>query len=282
MVRSIRFLEAGYTEQFEKFVNPVAGSWKKIRFPSTVAVIEHATAGVLIYDTGYSPRFYEQTRYFPEKIYALVTPVYIEPENTAYAKIQKMGLKSDDISHVVVSHFHSDHIAGAADFTKAKYIYSQHELNYFKSLNRIMQVKHGFVAGLLPTDFEQRGSPADEFPIPLSELGEGWRGKDLFGDESVFAVPLPGHTLGQIGLYVREYRGKGYLLVADAAWITSSFEKNILPMRLAQEVFFDRKEYESTLSKIHEVYCRNQHDGKIQIHTCHCDVALQNNPLKYV
>lgn len=282
MVRSITFLEAGHTEQLEKFVNPVAGVWRKIRFPSTVAVIEHSSKGVLLFDTGYSPRFFEQTKYFPEKIYALVTPVEIEPENTAFEKIKRMGLKPKDISHVVVSHFHADHIAGAADFTEAKYIYSQHELNYFKSLNRLLQVKNGFIGGLLPGDFEARGSPADEFVTPLPELGDGWKGKDLFEDESVFAVPLPGHTLGQIGLYVREHQGKGFLLVADAAWLTSSYQENILPMRVAQEVFFHREEYRATLSKIHDVYCKHRHSGKLEIVTCHCDVAFQGNSLKHV
>jgi glyoxylase-like metal-dependent hydrolase (beta-lactamase superfamily II) len=276
MVRSIKFLEAGHTEQLEKFVNPLTGKWRKIRFPSTVAVIEHETAGIILYDTGYSPRFFEQTKYFPEKVYALITPVQIPPEETAIEKIKRLGLKPDDVSHVVISHFHADHIAGAGDFDRAKYIYSQHELNYFKSLPRLLQVKNGFIGGLLPSDFEFRGLPADEYPISLPELGAGWKGKDLFGDESVFAVPLPGHTLGQIGLYVRDVKGKDYLLVADAAWVTPSYEKNILPMRVAQEVFFHREEYRQTLARIHETYCKHLQDGKLQIVTCHCDVAFQN------
>ena len=274
MVLSITFLEAGYTEQLEKFVNPLTGKWRKIKFPSTVAVIEHATAGVILFDTGYSPRFFESTKYFPEKVYALITPVKIAPEETAIEKIKKMGLKPEEIKYVVLSHFHADHIAGAADFTKAEYIYSQRELNYFKSLSRVIQVKNGFIGGLLPLDLETRALPADEFPVMLPDLGSGWRGKDLFGDESVFVVPLPGHTLGQLGLYIRDVKGKDYLLVADAAWVTQSYEKNILPMRIAQEVFFQREEYRSTLSKIHELYCKHKQEGRLQIVTCHCDVAF--------
>ncbi len=274
MVRSITFLEAGYTEQLEKFVNPLTGKWRKIKFPSTVAVIEHATAGVILFDTGYSPRFFESTKYFPEKVYALITPVKIAPEETAIEKIKKIGIKPEEIKYVILSHFHADHIAGAADFTKAEYIYSQRELNYFKSLSRVIQVKNGFIGGLLPLDLETRALPADEFPVLLPDLGLGWRGKDLFGDESVFVVPLPGHTLGQLGLYIRDVKGKDYLLVADAAWVTQSYEKNILPMRIAQEVFFQREEYRSTLSKIHELYCKHKQEGRLQIVTCHCDVAF--------
>ena len=276
MVRSLTFLEAGHTEQLEKFVNPISGKWRKIRFPSTVAVVEHATKGVLLFDTGYSPRFYEQTRYFPEKVYALITPVEITPEETAFEKIKKLGLKQQDINHVVLSHFHADHIAGAADFTKARYVYSKRELDYFKSLSRISQIKGAFIGGLLPTDLETRSIVADEFLTPLPELADGWMGKDLFGDESVFVVSLPGHTLGQLGLYIREVKGKSYLLVADAAWITPSFQENILPMRIAQEVFFEKTQYRKTLTRIHDLYCKHQAVGKLQIVTCHCDVALQS------
>ena len=150
MVRSIRFLEAGHTEQMEKFVNPVTGKWRKIRFPSTVAVIEHSTAGIILFDTGYSPRFYEKTRYFPEKIYAMITPVKISEEQTALGRLKKSGLRSSDISHVILSHFHADHISGAADFDCANYHYSFKELAAFERMNRIQQVRHGFIGGLLP------------------------------------------------------------------------------------------------------------------------------------
>ena len=282
MVRSLTFLEAGHCEQLEKFVNPKTGHWRKIRFPATVAVVEHSTAGILLFDTGYSPRFYETTRYFPEKVYALVTPVVITPEETAFEKIKKLGLSPNDVNHVVLSHFHADHIAGAADFTRAKYIYSARELSYLKNISRVMQVKSGFIAGLLPIDLENRAMIADEFLIPLPELGPDWKGKDLFGDESVFAVSLPGHTLGQIGLYIREVKGKSYLLVADAAWLTASYQENIPPMRIAQEIFFQRTEYTHTLTKIHDLYCRHKEAGHLEIVTCHCDEAFRRNTLQHV
>jgi glyoxylase-like metal-dependent hydrolase (beta-lactamase superfamily II) len=276
MVQSIRFLEAGFTEQFEKFVNPKAEGFQRIRFPSTVAVIEHSTAGIVLFDTGYSPRFKEQTRYFPEKLISLLNPVNVEPQTTAVDQLRRIGIGSDDVSHIVFSHFHADHVSGGEDFKKARFIYSHQELKYFKSLNRLMQVKSGFIAGLLPDDLELRSKPADEFLVPLAELGAGWFGKDLFGDESVFAVPLPGHTLGQIGLYVPEVGGKSYLLIADAAWLTSSYRENVMPVRVAQEVFFHREEYRSTLGKIHALYCHHQHSDRLEIVTCHCDQKFQS------
>jgi glyoxylase-like metal-dependent hydrolase (beta-lactamase superfamily II) len=282
MVRSITFLEAGYTEQLEKFVNPLTGSWRKIRFPSTVAVIEHATAGMILFDTGYSPRFAEVTRYFPEKIYALITPVVIPPEESAAGKLKQLGLRPDDVSHVVLSHFHADHIAGAAEFKKAKYVYSFRELEYFKGLSRFNQVKNAFVGALLPDDLNSRSLPADEFLVPLPELGPSWIGKDLLGDGSIMLVSLPGHTLGQVGLYIRDVGGKDYLLVADAAWLTTSYQENILPHQVAQSVFYNKKAYRETLGHLHDLYCTHQSGGRLNIVTCHCDMGFSEIEGKHV
>jgi glyoxylase-like metal-dependent hydrolase (beta-lactamase superfamily II) len=276
MIKQVRFIEAGSCKHPEKFVNPKSGAFKNIRFPSSVAVIEHSKHGIILFDTGYSPRFHEATRHFPEKLYALVTPVSIEPETTALAQLKKMGIQNSDISHVVLSHFHADHVAGVGDFTHAQYVFSREELEHFRGLNRFNRVRAGFLNALLPTDLEARRHPFSDslskVDQPIRELGPGWYGKDLFGDESLMLVPLPGHTLGQIGLFIRVSTGENYFLVADAAWLKSSFEENTVPTALAQIVFHDKKTYAETLSRIHEVH---QRQPQVQIIPCHCAVTLE-------
>jgi len=274
MITSVRFLEAGFCRHPEKGVNPKSGHFRNVRFPASVAVVEHSKAGVILFDTGYSPRFYDVTRRFPEKLYALVTPVHIEPETTALAQIEKMGIRPDDVRHVILSHFHADHVGGVADFTRARYLYSSEELRSFRALSRFGQVKSGFLNALLPTDLEARAHPLNSIltqgTVAIPELGEGWFGTDLFGDESLLLVPLPGHTAGQLGLFIRG-PGAPYFLVADAAWLKSSFEENVTPMRLAQMIFHDRAEYARTLSRLHEVH---QKRPEIQIVPCHCETTL--------
>jgi glyoxylase-like metal-dependent hydrolase (beta-lactamase superfamily II) len=275
VVRSITFLEAGYTEQFEKIVNPVTGRWRKIRFPSTVALIEHPREGYLLFDAGYSGRFHEVTRRFPEKLYAWVTPVTVSPETSAVGRLKALGIAESEVSQVLLSHFHADHIGGAGDFSRARYVASRREYDYLSGLGSVRQVKHGFLKALLPESFETRTRWVDEFPVPLRELGEGWYGSDLLGDGSIFLVPLPGHTLGQMGLFVPSVRDVDYFLVADAAWLTPSFREGIAPMRATDLIFHDPSSYRSTLSRIHSLDCAKRDAGRLRILTCHCEVAME-------
>ncbi len=275
MVRSITFLEAGYTEQFEKIVNPVTGKWRKIRFPSTVALIEHPREGYLLFDAGYSGRFQDVTRRFPERLYAWVTPVTVSPETSAVGRLKGLGLSETDITRVVLSHFHADHIGGTADFSRAQFVASRREYDWLNAFGTVSQVKHGFLKALLPEAFESRARWIDEFPAELTSLGQGWRGADLLGDGSVFLVPLPGHTIGQMGLYVPSVGGVDYFLVADAAWLTPSFREGIAPMRVTDLIFHDSSVYRDTLTRLHRLDCETRSSGRLRILTCHCDEAMQ-------
>jgi glyoxylase-like metal-dependent hydrolase (beta-lactamase superfamily II) len=205
----------------------------------------------------------------------LVTPVTVTPETSAVGRLKALGIEEREVGHVILSHFHADHIGGAGDFSRARMVYSSRELGELLSLGKFQQVKHGFLKALLPDDLHSRSIPADHFPVPLPELGPDWSGMDLLGDSSLFLVPLPGHTLGQIGLYAPGVSGQDYLLVADAAWLTPSFEENINPMAVTDLIFHDGNEYRRTLGRLHELHCRKKADGRLRILTCHCETAFK-------
>ena len=277
MVKKVSFIEAGYCKQFEKFVNPVSGKWRQIRFTSSVAIIEHAKEGVILFDTGYSPRFHEVTKYFPEKIYSYITPISIRPEETALEQLKVRGIQESDVRHVILSHFHADHVAGVSDFKTAKYVYSQQEYSYFQNLPRFTQVKHAFLKALLPQDFEERTKRMPEFTVAVPELGPPWRGADLFNDGSVILIPLQGHSIGHFGLFVRSENGECHFLLGDAAWLSTSFKENIMPSRLAQFIFYNRHDYQKTLESIHQVYLDQKENSKFKIIPCHCHQTLLEN-----
>ena len=81
---------------------------------------------------GYHDQFYEQTKTFPYSIYAKITPVFHSPEENAKSRLEALGYRAEDVSIVVISHFHADHIAGLVDFPNA---------NFFVIL------RHGFQSG---------------------------------------------------------------------------------------------------------------------------------------
>ena len=264
MVQTIRFLEAGHCKQIEKFVNPKTGKWKNIRFPNTVAVIEHKTKGIILFDTGYTPRHYDITRKMPESLYEKFVPVTVTPEDTALYQMKKMGIKEDDIRTVVLSHFHADHIGGALDFTKSNFVYSRAEYERNRNLSKIGKWRHLYFPELLPTDLEQKAIAYGK-KTPLPRLGALSYGYDLFDDESIFVIPLPGHSLGHIGLYLPNVGGEEYLLLGDAAWSRTSILDNVMPIALASVIVFESgKEYKTTLSHLHAL------PKEIKKIPCHC------------
>ena len=127
-------------------------------------------------------------------------------DKTLAEQLAQLGLKPDDIDVVGISHMHGDHVGQAAEFTKARLVIGKR-------------------------DFEQTAGKDDPFGL--------WRGqgkpvellsadKDIFGDGSVVALHLPGHTPDHLALLVNLGSGP-VLLTGDLYHTTISREKRSLP-----------------------------------------------------
>jgi glyoxylase-like metal-dependent hydrolase (beta-lactamase superfamily II) len=67
-------------------------------------------------------------------------------------------------------------------------------------------------------------------PIELFDLdGPAYAGfqasHDLFGDGSIILVPLPGHTAGQVGMFIHRANGAHLFLIGDAVWLAENYLK---------------------------------------------------------
>ena len=104
-------------------------------------------------------------------------------DRTIPEQLAQIGLKPSDIAIVGISHMHGDHTGQAKDFSGAKLLIGK-------------------------ADFDKSAGAADPFGP--------WRGAaperlmlstaadvDVFGDGSVIALNLPGHTPGHLALLVR-------------------------------------------------------------------------------
>lgn len=272
----IRFIEAGYTKHLEA-ISLGGGALKTIRFPATVAVIEHPREGVILFDTGYSSRFFEQTKYFPERLYSLITPVTLSPGQSAVEQLLAQGISLRDVRHVVVSHFHADHVGGVADFPHSTYIYRDRGYEAVRHLGRLGAVRAGFLSGLLPGDFTHRARVLVDQDFRVGQYGfhDFDMACDLFGDGQVLAVDLPGHAIGQIGLLVRAGNSERYFLVADACWGEYAYREQRPPSALVRAIFANWNDYKTTLSKIHTL---SRQEPELKIVPCHCDQTFAHLP----
>ncbi|GAB1540485.1 MBL fold metallo-hydrolase [Scytonema sp. NUACC21] len=264
----VKFFQAGYCIHPEAIVIR-GGRWKTANFPSIFALISHPKLGAILFDTGYSNRFFQETRSFPFNLYALTTPVYLQPEDSAVHQVTKYGISPEAVRYIIISHFHADHIGGLRDFPNAQFICFKSAYDAVKSLRNTVALKAGFLPGLLPPDFEERVLFVEEKEtISLSsEYGSFNTGFDLFGDSTLIGVELPGHAIGQLGLFFTDADHQDYFLIADACWLSRAYQEFVQPHPIANVIFSNRRQYVDTLQRIHQLHKLNPN---LRIIPTHC------------
>jgi glyoxylase-like metal-dependent hydrolase (beta-lactamase superfamily II) len=266
-------LAAGSCRDPERVVRR-GGSWRPVDLPSLVGVITHPERGVLLYDTGYAPRFFTETARLPASLYARLTPVSCTAQDTAAAQLRRAGIEPDDVSLVVISHFHADHIGGLRDFPAARFLYFRAALDpRWRAHGPLRQLHRGLLPGLLPPDFEARSEFVESVPrVPLplhgADLGPGY---DLLGDGSVLGIDLSGHVPGQLGLLVSLPGRASVLLAADACWSGRAVTHGELPHPIAALITGDWPGYRRVVAALGQVTAPG---GDLLIVPSHCAPSI--------
>jgi len=269
----INILHAGYCTAPEHIVIH-GGRWRTIRFPAMFALFRHPQFGAMLFDTGYSYRFFDETKKFPKRFYRWITPVTLHEEELAVNQLSTFNLQPKDISHIFISHFHADHITALPDFPAARFVYLPHAFGHLRGLSPSEDMKHAFLRGLIPSDFDSRSQEVDiSKPILLSEEYAPFKtGYDLLGDGSLIGVELPGHAHGQMGLFARDESGRVFFFVADAAWLKQSIVENRPPHKIADALFPDPVAYRKTLKDLQTFYFTHP---KTLVVPSHCEATIR-------
>ncbi len=269
----INILHAGYCTAPEHIaIN--GGRWRAIRFPAMFALFRHPKFGAMLFDTGYSYRFFDETKKFPKRFYRWVTPVTFHEEDLAINQLSAFDLRPQDISRVFISHFHADHITALPDFTAARFVYLPHAFGHLRGLPPTEDLKHAFLRGLIPSDFDSRSQEVDinRFILLSEEYAPFKSGYDLLGDGSIIGVELPGHAYGQMGLFARDESGQVFFFVADAAWLKQSIIENRPPHKVANFLFPDAEAYRKTLKDLQSFYFTHPETHVIP---SHCEETIR-------
>jgi glyoxylase-like metal-dependent hydrolase (beta-lactamase superfamily II) len=168
------------------------------------------------------------------------------------AQLRQLGIAPADIAYVVISHLHGDHIAGLRDFPSAEFITMRSEVAAMDRRSRLCNLTHGTLPALLPDDFRQRvchaeDAPQVSLPAGLQPFEQGF---DLFGDGSVLAVHLPGHSRGQIGIVFRQENDRLTFMSADACWTMAALREDRSPTWLARRIFDHDGQYRQTFHRL--------------------------------
>jgi glyoxylase-like metal-dependent hydrolase (beta-lactamase superfamily II) len=265
-----KLLETGYCLHPE-ISSREGGSWRACEFPALVALLRHPKLGWILFDTGYGHAFMDATRRRPASLYRLVTPVRWQPQQSAAAQLQARGIEPASISHVLLSHLHADHVGSLSEFSPATYWCARSALEDIRGRSRWSALSKGLLPDLVP-DRPATGLRHYEdcatvrLPAELAPFGEG---QDVFGDQSVLAIALPGHAAGHFGACFRA-QGHWIFLVGDAAWSRRAIYDNAPPPAWATAMLGDTKAYRATLASLHALAGRR---GGVVLVPAHCREA---------
>ncbi len=132
-------------------------------------------------------------------------PLWVRAMLPDFSRVPSVGevLRGAHLRAVLVTHLHWDHVSGAGDLPG---------LRVFAPLDDLAWV------GRLPAGSPHRAALAWRSIEPLWLDGPARDGfpasRDVFGDGSVIALPLRGHTPGSVGYLVH---GR-HFFIGDAAW----------------------------------------------------------------
>jgi len=153
------------------------------------------------------------------------------------AALAAAGLKLDDVSEVVLTHAHGDHIDGLIHL-RARVLINETELRSARSpLARVMRrvLRQPLPPGFAPETFVFDGGAFGAFP----------RSRTLSDDGRIIAVETPGHTPGHVSIICIDDSGRHVMLAGDA---TDTLEQ--LHARRADAVGPDPKAHIATLDTI--------------------------------
>lgn len=270
MSESIRRLTlgvSGYSHADPRLIGVRSLPRGRTAFPAGWALIQHATRGWILFDCGYGECARSAMQRGLRWMYSKVVGVCCPAHGDASQLLQARGIAPSDVSMVVISHFHPDHVGGLRAFPRARFVA---HADAWKVLcaGPFARLHAQVWRELLPDDFEARLDLLHEresFPL-RGDLASFGNGHDLLGDESLIVLPLPGHAAGQIGLALHA-GGERVLLVADAFWRHEQLDtRRALPRITRSLATHHNADYESTLQTLREFRTAHPHSWIIPAH----------------
>ncbi len=197
----------------------------RVELPVCCYLIEHPRGPVLV-DTGWCRELSPRGVYDPKAAAALLSAPLAAfyrpalPEGWAVdQRLAALGLRPGDLEAVVLTHLDPDHVAGLRHVREAKQIILPED-EFFWAPRTVYRLRQPWSLWI--------DEPIRHLYYRGSPLGPNHWVIDVFGDESLLLINLPGHTDGQAAVRIRGSRGF-VLLAADAAFSPRNWREGVPP-----------------------------------------------------
>ena len=211
----VTFLRCGSVSLSEFLAVRGSSSFAMRQISHSAVLIRHPQA-TFLYDTGLcgdTPLFLADQSFLFRQTLGRFTF-----ERSLGSHLSAHGLRPNDLSFALLSHLHWDHVSGIPDIPGVPLRVNRVE--YDAARLGLLEKDNGLVQRLLGD-----ANPLELFDC-VGPTYEGFRSSlDLFGDGSLIAVPLPGHTAGNTGLFINRAHGPRLFLVGDAVWLSDHYQR---------------------------------------------------------
>ena len=191
--------------------------------PALSYLVEHPTQGAVLLDTGVASDHGEGCDYGVWPLFHIRCRA--APGQGVAAQLATRGLAGRDLRYVVVSHLHGDHAGGLQELlpsgSTVPVLMSHGE---WDSADSPIRAVRGYVASIIRGDYPIGLLDFDRAPS-MPVLGHVI---DLFGDGSVWLLPMPGHTRGQLAVLINA-RPAPMMLTFDAAHLEANVALQVPP-----------------------------------------------------
>jgi glyoxylase-like metal-dependent hydrolase (beta-lactamase superfamily II) len=205
----LHFLAGGRLRMRKSIYLPDADRSETVEIPVSCVLLRHPQGNVL-FDTGCHPSVPDNPEGRWGALAKFMVPIMPKGEHVLNS-LAGVGLKPDDIDVVVCSHLHTDHCGCNEFFKRATFVIHASELAAARAANA---ASSGYFAA--DWDHPQNTDAID---------GE----RDLFGDNRIVLVPLPGHTPGIVGAMVALEKSGAFFLASDTVSLRATLDTRIIP-----------------------------------------------------
>jgi glyoxylase-like metal-dependent hydrolase (beta-lactamase superfamily II) len=193
----IRFLHMNY------FSDTYAYPGRSLHLVASCYLVQHNDS-YLLWDTGLPESMLGHSLESADEMEATVTVSILD-------QLKRLNVDPTQIQYVGISHYHFDHIGQAGHFTNATLLIGARDADdpALKEQPDAASLDHWFKEG--------------------GKLERVTGDKEVFGDDSVIMLDLPGHTPGHHGLLVKLAHRGAVLLSGDAAHFAENYAGEGLP-----------------------------------------------------
>lgn len=173
----------------------------EVRFPCYSVLVDHPE-GKFLFDTGYDLAHVQ-------KVLPFEKPLQTD-DQTIPAQLKSIGWEASDVTHVINSHYHFDHVGGNKFFSEATVIAHKRELEQSHHCQPFEKF------GYSDMSFDEIG--------PRYELIEG----DTEVAKGITLLETPGHTAGHMSMLVELEGRRPMLFTGDAVYTRQSIERTTI------------------------------------------------------